>query len=544
MKHLNITVTSAELCEPVSGVRVKRQNPDGQTAFSMTDKQGIVGLEDLAADEILQFEKEGFVTRTINGGEISSLVRMLENRITGYHDRLWACPGEHVNVHAHSVSRFSAKLYRHGLEKQLILDCGEHEAVVQQVPDALFVEKGLKWKEAFTCQIPDEAKPGLYSFYLEPDSGEPFAVPLVVSTPPKEYGRKNKLLVLASTNTWQSYNLWGGRSRYRNFEESASSQFLKGPRFLPRYWIRRTGQMLPTGIRNALLRILKQSQPAWKFKRLSIKRPMTNCRLEDDTPLKPFTNHLAGGEWRLLAWLERENIGFDIVSGFELHQDPDLLKNYDAIVLSTHCEYWSERMYRGLKKYHQQNGLWILNLSGNSIYREVDFDTDGSMHCTSLFFEKSCEDETQLIGVRFTETDYGTAAPYKAVQPDHWVFENTGLDRKTPVFGKGCLNQNTEKNYERYDPGRPGFKNGLKGIGASGWECDKLSRSARQNFTLIAKGCNPRGGAHMVVREPENPRGGVFSASSITFTGSLLVDDICSGIVKNVIRRVLEGVEV
>jgi len=539
-KHLNITVTSAELCEPVSGVQIKRRDSNRKISLSITDKQGVACLSDLGEDEVVQFEKEGFVLKSIKGGQLSGMVRLLENRITGYQDRLWACPGENVNVHAHAINRFSVKLYRHGIEKSMILDCGTYEASIQQVPDNFFVENGLEWGITFSYQIPDSARPGLYSLYLEPDTGEPFAIPLVVSTPPNEYGKKNRLLVLASTNTWQSYNLWGGRSRYRNFEESASGQFLKGPRFLPRYWIRKTGQMLPAGIRNILLRILKQSQPAWKFRKLTIKRPMTNCRLEDDSPMKSFTNHLAGGEWRLLAWLERENIGYDMVSGFELHQDPDLLKAYDAIILSTHCEYWSVPMYMGIKKYHQQNGLWILNLSGNSIYREVDFETDGSMRCTSLFFEKSCEDETQLVGVRFTETDYGTAAPYKAVQPGHWIFENTGMKDKKAVFGGTCLNQNTDKDYERYDPGRPGFKTGLKGTGASGWECDKLSRSARKHFSLVAKGCNPRGGAHMVVREPQSSRGGVFSASSITFTGSLLVDDVCSGIVKNVIRRALE----
>jgi hypothetical protein len=48
---------------------------------------------------------------------------------------------------------------------------------------------------------------------------------------------------------------------------------------------------------------------------------------------------------------------------------------------------------------------------------------------------------------------------------------------------------------------------------------------------------NSRGGADMVVREPEGSRGGVFSASSITFTGSLLVDYVCSEITRTVLKK-------
>ncbi len=40
------------------------------------------------------------------------------------------------------------------------------------------------------------------------------------------------------------------------------------------------------------------------------------------------------------------------------------------------------------------------------------------------------------------------------------------------------LNQNTTKDYVRYDPGRPGLEDGLEGVGASGWEVDRLSKTA------------------------------------------------------------------
>ncbi|HEY6907704.1 MAG TPA: hypothetical protein VI230_09555, partial [Ignavibacteriaceae bacterium] len=52
------------------------------------------------------------------------------------------------------------------------------------------------------------------------------------------------------------------------------------------------------------------------------------------------------------------------------------------------------------------------------------------------------------------------------------------------------------------------------------------------------KGANKfRGGADMIVREPDG-HGLLFSASSITFGGTLLVDENSSKIVKNVLERI------
>jgi hypothetical protein len=76
-------------------------------------------------------------------------------------------------------------------------------------------------------------------------------------------------------------------------------------------------------------------------------------------------------------------------------------------------------------------------------------------------------------------------------------------------------------------------------MGASGWETDKLSRQAPKDFVAVAKGLNKHGGADMVVRDPDGTRGGLFSASSVTFSGSLLIDAVCSKILKNVLGRAM-----
>ncbi|MDR8394066.1 hypothetical protein NC796_23130 [Aliifodinibius sp. S!AR15-10] len=539
MNRLSGIIKGAELAQPIPDVQVFHV-VEGKTKKQVgtSNENGHWEVTEELNRGALRFEKTGFASKRFPVDEVPDLVRLLEDKLIGYQDRLWYHAGNDIKAYIHAPEPYEATLYRHGLKKEKLLTVENQPAFTQEIPDGLFVKDGLDWETSFSYQVPEDASPGIYSLLLESEHQEPFAIPFVVSTPTDVANRK-PLLVLASTNNWQCYNIWGGRSRYRNFEEDKSSPYLRDPSKLTEL-LAYAGKLAPDPLVRAIKGIIgmPQSDPPWKFKRLSINRPFTNCALEGDTPSSPFTNHLAGGEWRVLAWLEREGYEYDVVSGYELHQNPGILRNYEGIILSTHCEYWSKPMYQGLKESHQNHGLSIINLSGNTMYREVDFYQDGSLHCTSLKFEKSVADETQLLGVRFTEGDLGTAAPYQVRKQNHWVFEQLDM-KKGQFFGEDSLNHKTPQKRQVYDPGRLGTVSGLKGHGASGWETDKLSHTAPGDFTLVAKGQNRGGGADMVIREAEGSRGGVFSASSITFGGSLLIDEVCSGIVKNVLKRFL-----
>lgn len=533
-------IKNGELADPVAGVVIERLDKNGEVlGFCQSEKDGSFAIELSNETTKIVIRKEGFTQKEYHHPkELPEIIRLLEDDLLGYKPKLWFKPGENIPVYVHSRTDWKATLCRHGREKEIIEKAGPFEAQLQQLPDAWFVEHGLDWEDSFQYQIPEDAKPGLYSLLLE-NEAQDFAIPFVVSSPKP----KHKLLVLASTNNWQSYNIWGGRNRYRSFENNQSKDFSTK---LP-FWnelTSRVGKSLPSSWTKTIRRLLgfPPKEKPWMFQKLSIKRPFTNCALEDATPEQPFTNHLGGGEWRVLSWLEREGFEYDMISGFELHQNPDLLKNYDSVLFSTHCEYWSKDMYSGLKEAHQQHGLSILNISGNSIYREVDFFEDGSHRCLSLHFKDSVEDETQVIGVRFDEADYGTCAPYKVKKTDHWVFEGITDIQNGSVFGKETLNFWTPQKTERYDPGRPGSAQGLTGKGASGWETDKLSKTAPNDITIVAKGQNRWGGADMIVREPKGDRGGLFSVSSITFGGALLVDDACSAITKNAIKKFVDSI--
>lgn len=194
-------------------------------------------------------------------------------------------------------------------------------------------------------------------------------------------------------------------------------------------------------------------------------------------------------------------------------------------------------MFKAVRSFYKHDKGWIINLSGNSMFREIEFQGDDSVKYVGIFHQTCC-DEVQILGVRFSETDYGTCAPYKIVVDDHWAFSGLSV-HKGNVFGQESLNRHTAKDSDEYDPGRPGLGYELSGTGASGWETDKVAKSSPKDIRIIAKGLNSDGGADMVIREPKGARGGLFSASSIVFGGCLLIDETASGIVRNVINRAL-----
>jgi hypothetical protein len=134
-------------------------------------------------------------------------------------------------------------------------------------------------------------------------------------------------------------------------------------------------------------------------------------------------------------------------------------------------------------------------------------------------FHMRVESEANLLGVVFTETGIMTGAPYRVLDASHWAFAGTAL-KNGDLFGQSSLHMRC-----------PG--------GASGHETDKVSSSSPENVLRLAKGTNiDDGGAELSYYETTSG-GAVFSAGSIVWPSSILVDDCVSRITANVLRRFL-----
>ncbi len=321
---------------------------------------------------------------------------------------------ENIKAYIHSKEPFRAQLIRHGLESEVISELGAFKPNAQNIPDGFFVTDGLSWTETLSYVIPENLRSGMYAISLKAENKSLYySMTFVLAPPIQNSGKNAKILVLASTNNWQTYNIWGGRSRYRNFENPKSNKLLGQLRVLAlRFVPESIKSLVKKSLKDKAVVTIKDHPEDFQFKRLSIKRPHPNASINEESVQSTFTSHLAAGEWRILAWLEREGYEYELISGFQLHKNPEILKNYNVFILSTHCEYWSKQMFTGLKNFYDAGGS-ILNLSGNSIYREIEYYDDGSLHCVSLRFAVSAEDESKLIGVRFDMRGYGSCAPLK-----------------------------------------------------------------------------------------------------------------------------------
>ncbi len=437
----------------------------------------------------------------------------------------------------HAVEPYRLSLWRYGLRREFVKLLGwfdEHgpRAVMQITPDGDYSQTGVGWNKQgygnphLTQFVTGPERSGLYYLHAKTESGRFFSFPWVVA--PAQPSAD--VAVLASTNTWNAYNNFGGRSNYVNATRMPAAPIANARLDMVRYT---EGGFSEWGA------------PDSEYLPLSFERPEPGNHIpEDVVATDPIagrqTCHLAPAEWRLLAWLEREKFGYDFYAEHQLHAGLVDLDAYKVLIISTHPEYWSAAMYDQVKTWVYERGGRLMYLGGNGINCEVEFLDDATLRFknyrgtgsgsvsfvdpeTGEFresrFHRTHESEANLLGVVTTEAGIMTSAPYRVIEPDHWAFAGTGL-RAGDTFGAESLHERC-----------PG--------GASGHETDKISASTPAHAVHLAKGLNAEdGGADIVTYETESG-GAVFSVGSITWPACVLVDPDVSRITANVLSRFL-----
>ena len=508
---------------------------DGETvALARSTPRGAVYADVEPGRYRVTLVREGFGSKSVEvevKADSPYQFRLLSDGLLGYMWPKWVRSGERSEFRVHSVEAYHLSLWRYGLTKEFVKPLGwfdEHgpRAVMQITPDGDYTRTGVAWNKQgygdphLSQLVAGPERSGLYYVHARTESGRFFSFPWVVA-PAKPVA---SIAVLASTNTWNAYNNFGGRSNYINAT---------------------TLQSEPTiNARLDLIRYTNLAYQGWGFRNeeyapLSFERPEPFNHVPEHVQLTdPIagrqTCHLAPAEWRLLGWLEREGFGYDFYSEQQLDDGTLDLDAYRVVILSVHPEYWTRRMFQRLKEWVQVRGGRLLYLGGNGINCEVELGDDATMVCKNQIvdepgvsdepeyesrFHRLGESEASLLGVVYDDAGIMTAAPYRVVDASHWAFAGTGL-RNGDTFGERSL-------HERI----PG--------GASGHETDKRSASSPPGTILLAKGLNPDdGGAELTCYELANG-GGVFAAGSITYVASLLVDDQVSRITANVLSRFL-----
>jgi hypothetical protein len=463
--------------------------------------------------------------------------RLLADGLLGYVWPRAVRAGERSEFRVHAVEPYRLSLWRYGRSKEFIRLLGwfdEHgpRAVMQITPDGDYTQSGVEWNRRgygsphHTQFVIGPERTGLYYLHAKDEAGRSFTFPWVVA-PARPTAA---IAVLASTNTWCAYNNFGGRSNYINAAGLPPAPIVNARLDLSRY--------ASAGAFG------EWSPPDEAYPPLSFERPEPGNHVPEHVEVTdPIAGRLACGmapaEWRLLGWLEREGYDYDFYSEHQLHKGVLDLDAYRVLILSVHPEYWSRQMYERVKAWVHERGGRLIYLGGNGLNCEVEFVDDAALRFKTHLpvvsgelgwydergrfiesrFHRTVESEANLTGVVTTDSGIMTAAPYRVVEPDHWVFAGTGLAEGN-LFG-------TESLHERVHGG------------ASGHETDKMSPSSPAGTVLLAKGVNPDdGGAEMVCYELANG-GAVFSVGSITWPACLLVDDCVSRITNNVLARFL-----
>jgi N,N-dimethylformamidase len=466
--------------------------------------------------------------------------RLLSNRLMGYMWPRWSRAGEQSQLFVHSVEPYRLSLWRYGARKEFVRLLGwydEHgpNAMMQITPDGDYTQTGVRWNTVgygppdVTRLVTAPERSGLYYLHAKGESGAFFSFPWVVAprTP------QAPIAVLASTNTWNAYNNFGGRSNYINADRLPARPAINARQELERY-------------RAAVYNVWRPDDS--EYAPLSFERPepgnIVPEHAEATDPIEGrLTSHLAPGEWRFLAWLEREGYTYDFYAEHHLHTGALDLDAYKILAITVHPEYWSRAMYQRVKEWVYERGGRLMYLGGNGINCEVEFLDDATLRFktqllaeggklgmvdprdSSIYydsrFHRTVEPEASLLGVATTAEGIMTAAPYRVRDAAHWAFADTGL-RDGDLFGEASLHERVHG-------------------GASGHETDKMTPHSPPNTALLAKGTNPdEGGAEMVYYDTRSG-GAVFSVGSITYPASLLVDPAISRVTANVIDRFLRG---
>lgn len=453
--------------------------------------------------------------------------RLLSDRLAGFVWPKWVRSGELSEFRVHSPAAYRLSLWRCGAEQVREATIGwfdEHapRATAQVLPDGDFTSTGVGWNsEGYVDPnhrqyVTAPERSGLYYFHAESEDGQHVAFPWVVapSTP------RARIAVLASANTWNAYNNFGGRSNYINAAGLPDAPTLVARQELARY---QDSAFAEHGFADEIYPPLSFERP----------EPLNQLRMGEratDPVQGRQPCHLAPAEWRLLAWLEREGYDHDLYADAHLHDGTLPLDAYDVLCLNTHPEYWSTRMYDRVRSWVVDRGGRLAYLGGNGLDCAVEhvggdalrFRTQAAGPGEESRMARAHRRTSELLGVVFTDAGAMTAAPYRVLRPDHWAFAGTGV-AAGDEFGARSLHERC-----------PG--------GASGHETDKTTAYTPATATVLARGTNPdRGGAELTHFTTASG-GEVFAAGSITWPTAIPVDEVVAAVTRNVLDRFLGGV--
>lgn len=213
-----------------------------------------------------------------------------------------------------------------------------------------------RWDAPLTVSIPEDLPSGVYAVHLSADSEEDY-VPFFV-VPSGERARA-KVAVVMSSYTYMAYGNETGHNPFDPSTTGYDASELVWAGFRPLYERDMTihGHPAPWGLSSYDVHADGEgvAYVTWR-------RPLLTIR----PGVAPAWNFPA--DMQLLHFLERREIGFDVITDHDIHAEgAALLQQYRAVLTVSHPEYTTERYNEAWQTYIASGGRGMY-LGGNGMY--------------------------------------------------------------------------------------------------------------------------------------------------------------------------------
>ena len=406
-------------------------------------------------------------------------------------------PGEIIHIHASSTicRSFQIDIVRDG---KIVHTTETISVDFHKAPTRAF-ETGCGWPEVYQFKIPNDWPSGFYIMNgrcVGPNNdaglnGPALAEHFFVLRPSLSDDRnlvtkhinEKRILLICSTNTWTSYNNWGGANHYASFEKTGN----------PRLHYSDEGFQVPMEeimAGNTILSncrpyspgmvTLPDGYPRLPYSALNAPSEINNASvIRNMISLKGVDRGVLGGQQKASSWCQstgwasyeryfyewavKDGYKVDMISNRDLHRyGRKILDHYKVCVCIGHDEYWSSGMRDEIDGYLDDGGR-VARFAGN-FYWQIRYEADpnapkdgpprqichkyGAAKTDPVMGTKdqhllTYEWESPLIGrpgcetfglngamglyARWLRSNPANPGGFTIYRPQHWALKNSGL---------------------------------------------------------------------------------------------------------------------